>query len=185
MKKTLLIFFALFLILSGCKGEGSRETPSPPSPPSPVKDETGMPAVAFLYRDMDGRPFRLSGKKGSPVILFFWRMKCPECLRSLKSLNALQARYRGNGLVVVAVGADTMHSAPIASVLELFKKEGYSFIAIRDSDGFVSEAYGVIRVPKAYVIDKEGVVAAVKAGETDWMSPGNTALIEKLLSIKR
>lgn len=181
MKKASVIIIALFLVLSGCKGEGTGKGAAPGSPPSAPKDETGLPAVDFLYNDMDGRPFRLSEKKGSPVILFFWRMKCPECLRSLKSLNAIHKRYRDRNLVVVAVGADTMHSAPISTVIELYKKEGYGFTAIRDSDGFVSEAYGVIRVPKAYVIGKDGTVAAVRDGETDWTDKENTALIERLL----
>lgn len=142
----------------------------------------GSPAVDFLHKEMGGNPFRLSEEKGKVVVLYFWRMKCEECKEELKSLDGLQRKYRERGLLVAAIGADSMHSAPVFKVREFLDKEKFSFTNIRDEDGFVAEAYRVMRAPEAYIIGRDGNIALVVKGLSDWTGVERTALLEKLLS---
>jgi peroxiredoxin len=178
MKK---IFMALLaaVVFAGCNsGKDAGETNSKYMTDLSV----GSQGVDFLFRDMAGKPFRLSENKGKVVLLYFWRMKCEQCKIELRAIDALQKKYKEKGLVVVAVGADSMHSAPLYEVHQFFDKEGFSFIKMRDEDGFVAEAYSVMRAPEVYVIGRDGTITIVQKGTADWSGPELTGAIEKLLS---
>jgi len=178
--RKIIVCAALAVMLAACSDEGARETKKTASFSRTLK--AGDAAVDFLYKDMDGRPFRLSEQKGRPVILYFWRMKCAECKAEMESLEALNKRFKDKGLVVAAIGADTMHSAPIGDVRDFLKAGGFTFINIRDSEGFVAEAYSVIFIPHTFVIGGDGAVADVKKVKTDWMSAESVGLIESLIA---
>lgn len=177
MKKLFLALLAI-VVLAGCSnGKDTGETKS-----KYIMDlKEGSPAVDFLYRDMDNRPFRLSESKGKVVLLYFWRMKCVECQDELRTLDALHEKYADKGLVVVAIGADSMHSASLYEVNKFFEKEGFSFVKIRDEDGFVAEAYSIMRAPEVYIIGRDGSIAHVHKGLADWSGPEKIAILEKLL----
>lgn len=177
MRKLMAALIA-FALLSGCdarKEDASRSAYK-------VDLGKGSPSVDFLFKDMDGKPFRLSENRGKAVLLYFWRMKCEECKEELRALDALQKKYGARGLVAVAIGADSMHSAPLYEVHKFFDKEAFSFVKLRDEDGFVAEAYSVMRAPEAYLIGRDGRIALVQKGKTDWLGPEMTAAIEKILS---
>lgn len=176
MKKIFLLIFAVIFI-AGCRDTGGKNESRF------VADlREGGPSVDFLYRDMDNRPFRLSEHKGKVVLLYFWRMKCTECQAELKAIDALHKKYNDKGFIAVSVGADSMHSAPLNKVHEFYDKEGFTFVKIRDEDGFVAEAYQVMRAPEAYIMDKNGTIALIQKGATDWAAPEKAEFIEKLLS---
>lgn len=174
MRRLVLILLA-FLTFYGCSNDSTG--PRPNYNPDP---KIGAEATDFLFRDMDERPFRLSEHRGRVVLLYFWRMKCEECKEGLLSLDKLNKRFSDRGLVVVTVGADTMHSAPIEDVRAFLSENGITGVALRDDQGFVSEAYNVLKAPRAFVIDRGGTIAAIIDGPTDWMSEENVGLMERL-----
>lgn len=174
MRRLVLILLALFTFY-GCSNDSTGPTPN--YNPDP---KVGAEATDFLFRDMDERPFRLSEHKGRVVLLYFWRMKCEECKDAMDSLEALNRKFKDRGLLVVTVGADTMHSAPIEDVRYFLAKHGITAVTLRDDQGFVSEAYNVLKAPRAFVIDRSGKIAAIIDGPADWMSEENVALIERL-----
>lgn len=179
MKKILMALLA-FAVLYGCNSGGQNEDRTKSA--YEIDLNAGSPAVDFLFRDMAGKPFRLSENKGKVVLLYFWRMKCEQCKNELRAIDALQKKYKDKGLVVVAVGADSMHSAPLHEVRQFFDKEGFSFVKLRDADGFVAEAYSVMRAPEVYVIDRDGAIAIIQKGVADWGGTELTNAVEKLLS---
>lgn len=177
MKKIFMAVLAL-LFIAGC-GKGAENSTAKSKYVADLKP--GSPAVDFLYRDMDNKPFRLSEHKGKVVLLYFWRMKCEQCQGELRAIDALRKKYETRGLVVVAIGADSMHSASLYEVNKFFEKEGFGFVKIRDEDGFVAEAYSIMRAPEVYVIGKDGSIAHVQKGHADWNGPEMSAMMEKLL----
>lgn len=178
MKKIFLALVAAVIFFGCSDGKDNSGTNS-----RYVTDLTaGSQSVDFLFKDMEGKPFRLSENKGKVVLLYFWRMKCEECKTELRAIDALQKKYKEKGLIVVAVGADSMHSAPLYEVHQFFDKEKFSFMKMRDEDGFVAEAYNVMRAPEVYVIDRDGTIAIVQKGVADWGGPELTGAMEKILS---
>ncbi|MDO8427555.1 MAG: TlpA disulfide reductase family protein [Deltaproteobacteria bacterium] len=174
MKKLIAVISLLF-VLAACSRDDGNISNFNPDP------KAGGPATDFLYRDIREVPFRLSEKKGNVVILYFWRMKCEECKEELDSLEALNKKYKDNGLIIAAVNADSMHSAPLGEVLEFIEKHGLTFVNMRDDKGFVTEAYNVLKAPQSFIIDKNGTIHTVGKKSLEWMSPENTLMIEGLI----
>lgn len=175
----IIVFLLAVILLAGCSNGGpdGNKKKSIYS----YKPVAGAQAPDFLHLDMSGVPFRLTEHRGEVVLVYFWRMKCDECKASMDSLEALYRKFKDRGLVVVAVGADTMHSASIGKVLDFLDSHGYSFTRIRDDEGYVSEAFDVMRASKAFMIDKNGVIADVRSDVADWMSGDIVTTVERLL----
>ncbi len=174
--KRFIALFVLAFLAAGCSNEGGdqRELFQPE-----IKE--GRPAPDFLFTDINDKPFRLSEQRGKVVVLFFWRLKCRECVESMPSLEALYRRLKDRGLEVVAVDADSIHSAELYDVMEFLKEHELTFRVLYDEDGFVSEAFMVIRVPAAFIIDKDGTIARIVEGKADWSSGPVATTIESLL----
>ena len=82
---------------------------------------------------------------------------------------------------VIAVDEDSMHSASIYKIADFVKENNYTFRVLRDEDGFIFGAYKVIYAPRAFVIGKNGKIAAIVDGKTDWTSEDKIKLMEGLL----
>ena len=174
--KGFILLLAAFAI-AGC-GDKDRDAPKAVFPKVLT---AGDPAVDFQSKEMDGAPLRLSANRGKAVILFFWRMKCPECKASMPSLDALGRKFKDKGLVIIALNEDSMHSAAVEEVQAFLQNGKFSFKNIREENGYVAEAYSVFKAPHAFVIGRDGVIAAVKEGPTDWMSAENIGMMKALL----
>ncbi|HHL39506.1 MAG TPA: TlpA family protein disulfide reductase [Deltaproteobacteria bacterium] len=163
---------AFAVLAAGCDDGGSTYLPV-------VKP--GHPAPDFQIKDMDGEVFRLSNERGRVVVLYFWRYKCEECVEGLESLEKLYRRYRDRGLEVVGVDADSVHSATRHEVRDLMERRRLSFRVIYDENGFVAEAFQVMKAPAAYVIGRDGVLVGIIEGARQWTGPEATALVEAAL----
>lgn len=176
MRKTLLLLLLPALFLSSCKGKEESVSVLRDNIPT-----IGGKATDFLFTDINGAPFRMSEEKGKVTVLFFWRLKCEECVESMASLNSLHLSYKDKGVNVLVVDEDSMHSASIYKIRDFVKENNYTFRVLRDEDGFVAEAYKVIYAPRAFIVDKDGKIAAIVDGKTDWMGEDKIRLVEGLL----
>ena len=179
MKKRASIVAAILLaILGGCgkdgtggkSGEVFRETVT-----------TGIAAADFAARNRENRYVTLSGFRGRVVLLTFWRKKCPECLKTLDTMERLYRKFRNRGFVVLALNGDNLDYVPSSRIWKLVEEKGYTFPVLLDDRYLATERYRVIRIPATFLIDDKGVISYVKYGEDDWMSKENIERIGKLL----
>ena len=93
------------LLLSGCK-PAREEVPgeAPSEGATESKGFIGNKAPNF-HGDfaVNGKPIKLSDLKGKVVLLDFWGVWCPPCVRSLPHLIELNAKYKSRGLEVIGV----------------------------------------------------------------------------------
>jgi thiol-disulfide isomerase/thioredoxin len=127
------------------------------------------PAPAFSFRDLEGKTFRLSDYRGKPVLVDFWATWCAPCRASLPHLNALQERYRHQGLVVVGLSLDDMEPTQVRRFVDRMQLRFRMGMA----DEKVLDLYGPIRsIPTLFFIDRKGrvirrVVGYIDAETTD------------------
>lgn len=57
----------------------------------------------FNLRTIDGKVVSWNDYKGKPVIINFWGSWCPPCRAEMPKLNALYAKYKMQGLVVLGI----------------------------------------------------------------------------------
>jgi thiol-disulfide isomerase/thioredoxin len=114
------------------------------------------PAPPLVAQDEDGRPFSLAALKGKVVLLDFWASWCGPCRQSLPFADRLQAQYRAQGLRVVGVSLDEDPSA----VQDFLDRVQLRFTIVPDITGRSAEAFGVVAMPTAFLIDREGRIVA-------------------------
>ena len=151
----LALVLSTLLLCLGCEDKrGVRIGDSPPAITGP---------------DLHGRPVSLSDLKGKVVALYFWTDSC--CADSLKELEPVYGRYKGEGLEIVAI--NVMDSR---EKLESFaEKNRISFTMLRDEESRRFNAYKVRGFPTIFLLDRGGVVREKILGAI------RTSKLEKLI----
>ena len=110
----------------------------------------------FTIPDMDGRDVRLAEFKGKVVLLNFWATWCGFCLSEIPGFVELQAKYRGQGLVIVGISVDDPIEKlkPFAQALQM----NYPVLAGADHTA-VQDAYGpMYGIPVSVLISRDGLI---------------------------
>ena len=146
-----VVLVALVVILArGRDGAAERTV-------SPLLDR---PAPAIVGTTMDGKPFDLSTRKGSWVLVNFFQTTCTPCKQEHPELLAFVQRG-GRAELVTVVWSDTP-----AKVRAFFAENGGTWPVVNDPQNRISVAYGVTAVPETFVIDPQGVVRQHITGRT-------------------
>ena len=117
----------------------------------------------------------LSALKGKVVVLEFWATWCAPCVAEIPHLNQLSEEFRDKQVQFISVtdeGEDVI--APF-----LKRQEMKSWIGL-DTDRSAFEAYGVKGIPRTFLIDQKGIIAA--ALHPAGLSSG---MIEKVIAGKK
>ncbi len=129
------------------------------------------------------RPLTQRGLRGKVVLLDFWTYSCINCLRTLPHLEAWDAAYRRQGLVVLGVHTPEFAFEHVASnVSAAIKRLGIRYPVVQDNDFGTWNAYGNQYWPAEYLIDKQGRVRNVHFGEGKYDE--TEQLIRRLLAAK-
>ena len=156
------LWIGLVLLLGAC-GKG------PPSPAGPREGETSPDSAAalrngdrapdFEVADLDGGTFQLSSLDGRVRLLDFWATWCAPCRHEIPMLNDLHRRYAESGLSILALSDEE------PEIVREFADEtdmAYTNL-VRASD--VAERYGVLALPTAFLVDREGRIVETFFGE--------------------
>ncbi|MEB2283246.1 MAG: TlpA disulfide reductase family protein [Myxococcales bacterium] len=142
---------------------------------APLRREAAPP---LRLRDRSGVEHDLAEYRGRVVILHFWATWCVPCRIELPELDALDRRLRAQGLVVLAIAADSR-----AAVDEFAAEVGFGLPVLIDQYGRGLHAYGVEVLPSSYVIGRDGLIESTAAGRVDWNGPAATAALARLLAL--
>jgi thiol-disulfide isomerase/thioredoxin len=100
----------------------------------------------------DSGEVRLSDLHSKVVYLDFWASWCAPCRKSFPWFDEIQARYKDQGLVVIAVNMDKDKM----EASKFLKKYPANFIITYDPEGTVADKYNVVGMPSSYLIDRNG-----------------------------
>jgi thiol-disulfide isomerase/thioredoxin len=140
-----------------------------PSRPQAAKD--------FSVSSPEGRTIKLADYRGKVVFLNFWATWCPPCREEMPAMERLYQKYRGRGLVVLAISVD--HDTEVVG--PFVRKYKFSFVVGQDPEMALAQRYGVRALPSSFFLDKGGQVAALAIGPRDWDTKPSHAVIESLL----
>lgn len=92
---------------------------------------------------------------GQVLVVDFWASWCVPCRRSFPWLNAMQAKYESDGLVVLAVNEDSDWQEA-ARFLADYPAE---FRVLHDRDGSIAKKFDLQAMPSTFVFDRNGELA--------------------------
>lgn len=124
----------------------------------------------------DGK-ISLSGLNGKVVLLDFWASWCGPCRQSFPWMNEMQAKYEDQGFVVVAINVDQKQEAATKFLSEV----PANFAIAYDPEGKTPEAYEVMGMPSAYLIDRNGRIHSQHIGFHNGNKESYEAAIRSLL----
>jgi peroxiredoxin len=172
LKGLLVVLLALMLVLvTGC---GTTSEPSDGTSPT-EGTEIGDRAPDFQLRDTDGQHVSLSDMLGQPVILNFWATWCGPCKMEMPYLQQVYDEWSGEGLVLLAINCGESSSQATG----FMQSYGYTFPVLLDSNGSVSDNYGVRYIPTTFFIDVYGIVQGKQVGAF----PSEEAIEQELSNI--
>jgi thiol-disulfide isomerase/thioredoxin len=112
--------------------------------------------------------------KGKVVLLDFWASWCTPCRKSFPWMNALQQKYSGRGLAVIAVNLDT--DKQLAA--EFLQATPAQFDIEYDSKG---TQLNVAAMPTSFLLDRNGKIVKQHAGFREAQLAAREQEIEQLL----
>ncbi|MCE2435578.1 MAG: carboxypeptidase regulatory-like domain-containing protein [Candidatus Latescibacteria bacterium] len=121
----------------------------------------GDMAPEFEAQRLDGSTFRLSDYRGKKAVLIdFWATWCPPCIDEIPTIKRIAETYRDQGLEVVGVSLDREEKA----LRDFVKEEKLNYVQVFDEEksDAIAKSYGVWGIPSVFLVDKNGVLNAMK-----------------------
>lgn len=152
--------------LSGSVGDFSRIDPP-------------LPAPADSFKDANGDRLALADFHGKLVLLNLWATWCGPCRQEMPSLDRLEAKLSGEGLVVLPISID-QGGGPVVAMY--YYQEGIDHLGIYlDPSHDIQDRLKVDALPTSFLIDRQGRLVGTLEGSTQWDSPEAIALIRYYL----
>jgi cytochrome c biogenesis protein CcmG/thiol:disulfide interchange protein DsbE len=110
---------------------------------------------------------QLTDLRGQVVVLNFWASWCPPCVAEMPSLERLNQRFQGKGLMVLGISVDQDADAYVT----FLRDQNITFPNYRDPEKQISTLYGTFMYPETYIIDTQGRLVRKIIGPLEWDSP--------------
>jgi len=121
------------------------------------------PAPDFTLPQPSGPALKLSDYRGKVVLLDFWATWCEPCRAEIPHFVDLQNKYSAQGLQILGVSMDDSPD-PVPAFYKQFKMN-YPVVM---GNAKIGEQYGgVIGLPIAFLIDRQGQIRKKHIGATD------------------
>lgn len=113
-------------------------------------------APGFELKDSSGRTATLNQYRGKVVLLDFWATWCTGCKKEIPWFSELRQRYGRQGLAVLGVSMDDDGWKAVKPFLA-----GHRIpYRILRGDELTAKSYGIQGMPDAFLIDRQGRLAA-------------------------
>lgn len=170
MKYLFILVFLLTLI--SCRSQPNPSTKKPNSVQDTQQGEDefqaflkgktakylGKPIGNIKVTTTDGVSYELDKMKGKMILLSFWFKQCKPCIVEIPSLNELHAKYKNQGLVVLAASTD--NEATVRAIMT-DKKIKYPTIANARA---AANQLEVTVYPTNILIDQQGIIRKIYTG---------------------
>ncbi|GAA2092321.1 hypothetical protein GCM10009841_01200 [Microlunatus panaciterrae] len=144
--------------LSAAKKKAAIED-CPASDPSVPAHQQGLPDLVLQCLG-GGRPVRLAGLRGRPMMINIWAQWCPPCRQEAPFISEV-AQQKQDRLLVL--GVDYADPRPELAI-EFAQLSGWRFPQLVDQDHALKDPLKIIGPPQTLFVDAQGVVVYRHSG---------------------
>jgi peroxiredoxin len=119
-----------------------------------------LPAPDFQLQMPDGKTVFIHDLRGKAVLLNFWGVNCPYCVKEMSYLQAAYDRLSASGALIIGINTGD----PRKSVENFVKSKHLTFPIVLDPDIYASALYGAEYLPTNIIIDKNGNILDGQVG---------------------
>lgn len=126
-----------------------------------------FPDNKFDYTDLTGKHhYTPQTIKDKTVIIKFWFINCPQCIKEMPKMDSLQEKYKNrNDVLFLSLASD-----PPDKLKSFLKKQPFDIPVISVKDNYVEDKLKVKSFPTIMVLDKHGSIAQVFDNADDFES---------------
>lgn len=123
--------------------------------------QVGNPAPDIDLPSPNGKNYKLSDLKGNIVLLDFWASWCGPCRRENPNVVKVYDKYKAKGFTVYSVSLDKAKTNWEQAIAQDKLSWKYHVSDLQYWNSAPARDYGVRGIPKTFLIDREGKIAAV------------------------
>lgn len=145
--------------------EPTAATPAAAVAPSDAPEPTavlGKTAPDFTLTDIDGKATTLSGLKGKTVVLEWFNPDCPFVKHAHREgqLKSMAAKVSSDSIVWLSINSSAPGKEGYGLKRNLAAKTDFAMqnTILLDENGAVGHAYGALKTPTMFIIDKHGAL---------------------------
>lgn len=142
--------------------EAGRDGGAPPPNQTASASIVHRAAPDFTREDLAGHTFRLSDQRGKVILVSFWATWCGPCLAELKPLSEWQTKFGAENFQVIGISMD---DSP-ATVRQVMHRYRVPYPVVMGDDALAESYGGVLGLPLAFIVDRNGRIAARYQGES-------------------
>jgi peroxiredoxin len=118
-------------------------------------DDAKRQNADFTLSDLQGKAWHLQDLRGKVVLVNFWATWCPPCRKEMPDLETLFNKFKGQGLVVLAISDEEA-----AKVTPFIAERKISYPILLDPGRKANSRFEVEGIPKSFVYDRAGKLVA-------------------------
>ncbi|MBR7890104.1 TlpA family protein disulfide reductase [Marinomonas sp. A79] len=126
----------------------------------PIEEAKNTPHASLPLPQYQGGTLSLQSVNDQVLLVDFWASWCGPCRESFPWMSDIQAKYKTQGLKVIAINLDQDKN----QALNFLKKYPPGFTVLFDNKAAMPDRFGVIGMPTSYLVDREGRIRAVHTG---------------------
>jgi thiol-disulfide isomerase/thioredoxin len=119
------------------------------------EDDRARQWADFTLTDLNGNSWTLTSLTGKVVLVNFWATWCPPCRKEMPDLEVLYQRFKGNGLVILAISDEVERD-----VKPFLANHKFSYPVLLDPGRRVNDLFRVQGIPKSFLYDRTGSLVA-------------------------
>lgn len=137
----------------------------------------GDRAPDFSVKADSGKRITPAKFGGRMLVVNFWETACVPCVQELPSLTSFARKFKGEGVVVVAISGDED-----AAKYRRFLTDHHVILnTYRDPSRKIGGSFGTYAYPETYVI-QNGLVVRKVVGGIDWMGDETASFVRGRLA---
>ena len=131
---------------------------------------SAAPLFALTLPALDGQSVALASFKGKPLLVNFWARWCGPCRKEIPDLAALQAKYKGRGLVIIGIAVEDADKRDhLREFGQAYEMNYTSLIGGSEASIALMKALGNSKagLPFTVIIDRDGRIRSSELGAMD------------------